>query len=69
MENENANIQQQSETADGYGNMASTDSGASEDYGNGSSYDMFGQDDVNHQEAANLNDLIYNNFMQMMGIK
>ena len=68
IENENANIQQQSETADGYGNMASTDSGASEDYGNGSSYDMFGQDDVNHQEAANLNDLIYNNFMQMMGL-
>ena len=68
MANENANIQQQSETADGYGNMASTDSGASEDYGNGSSYDMFGQDDVNHQEAANLNDLIYNNFMQMMGL-
>lgn len=68
MENENANIQQQSETADGYGNMASTDSGASEDYGNGSSYDMFGQDDVNHQEAANLNDLIYNNFMQMVGL-
>lgn len=68
MENENANIQQQSETVDGYGNMASTDSGASEDYGNGSSYDMFGQDDVNHQEAANLNDLIYNNFMQMMGL-
>ena len=68
MENENANIRQQSETADGYGNMASTDSGASEDYGNGSSYDMFGQDDVNHQEAANLNDLIYNNFMQMMGL-
>lgn len=68
MENENANIQQQSETADGYGNMASADSGASEDYGNGSSYDMFGQDDVNHQEAANLNDLIYNNFMQMMGL-
>ena len=68
MENENANIQQQSETADGYGNMASTDSGASEDYGNGSSYDMFGQDDVNHQEAANLNDLIYNNIMQMMGL-
>lgn len=68
MENENANIQQQTETADGYGNMASTDSGASEDYGNGSSYDMFGQDDVNHQEAANLNDLIYNNFMQMMGL-
>lgn len=68
MENENANIQQQSETADGYGNMASTDSGASEDYGNGSSYDVFGQDDVNHQEAANLNDLIYNNFMQMMGL-
>ena len=68
MENENANIQQQSETADGYGNMASTDSGASEDYGNDSSYDMFGQDDVNHQEAANLNDLIYNNFMQMMGL-
>ena len=68
MENENANIQQQPETADGYGNMASTDSGASEDYGNGSSYDMFGQDDVNHQEAANLNDLIYNNFMQMMGL-
>ena len=68
MENENANIQQQSETADGYGNMASTDSGASEDYGNGSSYDMFGQDDVNHQGAANLNDLIYNNFMQMMGL-
>lgn len=68
MENENANIQQQSETADGYGNIASTDSGASEDYGNGSSYDMFGQDDVNHQEAANLNDLIYNNFMQMMGL-
>lgn len=68
MENENANIQQQSETADGYGNMASTDNGASEDYGNGSSYDMFGQDDVNHQEAANLNDLIYNNFMQMMGL-
>ena len=68
MENENANIQQQSETADGYRNMASTDSGASEDYGNGSSYDMLGQDDVNHQEAANLNDLIYNNFMQMMGL-
>ena len=68
MENENANIQQQSETADGYGNMASTDSGASEDYGNGSSYEMFGQHDVNHQEAANLNDLIYNNFMQMMGL-
>lgn len=68
IENENANIQQQSETADGYRNMASTDSGASEDYGNGSSYDMFGQDDVNHQEAANLNDLIYNNFMQMMGL-
>ena len=68
MENENANIQQQSETADGYGNMASTDSGASEDYGNGSSYNMLGQDDVNHQEAANLNDLIYNNFMQMMGL-
>lgn len=68
MENENANIQQQSETADGYGNMAFTDSGASEDYGNGSSYDMLGQDDVNHQEAANLNDLIYNNFMQMMGL-
>lgn len=68
MENENTNIQQQSEIADGYGNMASTDSGASEDYGNGSSYDMFGQDDVNHQEAANLNDLIYNNFMQMMGL-
>lgn len=68
IENENANIQQQSETADGYGNMASTNSGASEDYGNGSSYDMFGQDDVNHQEAANLNDLIYNNFMQMMGL-
>lgn len=68
IENENANIQQQSETVDGYGNMASPDSGASEDYGNGSSYDMFGQDDVNHQEAANLNDLIYNNFMQMMGL-
>lgn len=68
MENENANIQQQSETADVYRNMASTDSGASEDYGNGSSYDMLGQDDVNHQEAANLNDLIYNNFMQMMGL-
>ena len=68
MENENANIQQQSETADGYGNMAFPDSGASEDYGNGSSYDMLGQDDVNHQEAANLNDLIYNNFMQMMGL-
>ena len=68
MENQNTNVQQQSETSDGYGNMASTDSGASEDYGNGSSYDMFGQDDVNHQEAANLNDLIYNNFMQMMGL-
>lgn len=68
MENENTNVPQQSETADGYGDMASTDSGASEDYGNGSSYDMFGQDDVNHQEAANLNDLIYNNFMQMMGL-
>lgn len=68
IENENANIRQQSETADGYGNMASTDSGASEDYGNGSSYDMLGQDDVNHQEAANLNDLIYNIFMQMMGL-
>ena len=68
MENENTNIQQQSEIADGYGNMASTDSGVSEDYGNGSSYDKFGQDDVNHQEAANLNDLIYNNFMQMMGL-
>ncbi len=23
---------------------------------------------LNHQEAANLNDLIYNNFMQMMGL-
>ena len=68
MENENANIQQQSETADGYGNMASTDSGASEDYGNGSSYDMFGQEYVIHQEAANLYDLIYNNFMQIMGL-
>lgn len=39
-----------------------------EDYGNGNVYDMFGQDDVNPQEAANLNDLIYNNFMQMMGL-
>lgn len=39
-----------------------------EDYGNGSAYDMYGTDDVNHQEAANLNDLIYNNFMQMMGL-
>lgn len=39
-----------------------------EDYGNGNDYDMFGQDDVNPQEAANLNDLIYNNFMQMMGL-
>lgn len=39
-----------------------------EDYGNGNAYDMFGQDDVNPQEAANLNDLIYNNFMQMMGL-
>ena len=38
------------------------------DYGNGSAYDMYGMDDVNHQEAANLNDLIYNNFMQMMGL-
>lgn len=39
-----------------------------EDYGNGNAYDMFGRDDVNPQEAANLNDLIYNNFMQMMGL-
>lgn len=39
-----------------------------EDYGNGNAYDIFGQDDVNPQEAANLNDLIYNNFMQMMGL-
>lgn len=39
-----------------------------EDYGNGNAYDMFGQDDVNPQEAANLNDLIYNNFMQIMGL-
>lgn len=39
-----------------------------EDYGNGNAYDMLGQDDVNPQEAANLNDLIYNNFMQMMGL-
>ena len=39
-----------------------------EDYGNGNAYDMVGQDDVNPQEAANLNDLIYNNFMQMMGL-
>ena len=53
-------------SSDSYGNMAGS-SAASEDYGNGS-YDMFGQDDVNHQEAANLNDLIYNNFMQMMGL-
>lgn len=44
------------------------DSYTAEDYGNGNMYDMFGQDDVNHQEAANLNDLIYNNFMQMMGL-
>lgn len=53
-------------SSDSYENMAGS-SDASEDYGNGS-YDMFGQDDVNHQEAANLNDLIYNNFMQMMGL-
>lgn len=53
-------------SSDSYGNMADS-SAAAEDYGNGS-YDMFGQDDVNHQEAANLNDLIYNNFMQMMGL-
>ena len=72
--------QPQQEAADAYGSMSgvgnsSSDSyenmagsgDTSEDYGNGS-YDMFGQDDVNHQEAANLNDLIYNNFMQMMGL-
>ncbi len=47
---------------------AGEDSYSAEDYGNGNMYDMFGQDDVNHQEAANLNDLIYNNFMQMMGL-
>lgn len=58
----------QTQPEESYGNMTSTDSDASEDYGNGSAYDMFGQDDVNHQEAANLNDLIYNNFMQMMGL-
>ncbi len=58
----------QTQPEESYGNMTSTDSNASEDYGNGSAYDMFGQDDVNHQEAANLNDLIYNNFMQMMGL-
>ena len=40
----------------------------SDDYGNGNMYDMYGEDEVNHQEAANLNDLIYNNFMQMMGL-
>ena len=32
----------------------------SAEYGNGT---VYGTDDVNHQEAANLNDLIYNNFM------
>ena len=37
----------------------------SAEYGNGA---VYGTDDVNHQEAANLNDLIYNNFMQMMGL-
>ena len=37
----------------------------SAEYGNGT---VYGTDDVNHQEAANLNDLIYNNFMQMMGL-
>lgn len=41
---------------------------SADEYGNGNMYDMYGQDDVNHQEAANLNDLIYNNFMQMMGL-
>ena len=49
------------------GNTAEVDNNTAEDYGNGS-YDMYGMDDVNHQEAANLNDLIYNNFMQMMGL-
>ena len=58
----------QTQPEESYGNMTSTDNNAFEDYGNGSAYDMFGQDDVNHQEAANLNDLIYNNFMQMMGL-
>ena len=48
--------------------QSGTDSYEAEDYGNGSAYDMYGMDDVNHQEAANLNDLIYNNFMQMMGL-
>ena len=60
--------QTQPEAEESDGNMISTANSTSEDYGNGSSYDMFGQDDVNHQEAANLNDLIYNNFMQMMGL-
>lgn len=48
--------------------QASTNSYENGDYGNGSAYDMYGADDVNPQEAANLNDLIYNNFMQMMGL-
>ena len=48
--------------------QAGTSSYENGDYGNGSTYDMYGVDDVNHQEAANLNDLIYNNFMQMMGL-
>lgn len=56
-----------SSSSEAYGNIAEAADNASEEYGNGS-YDMFGQDDVNHQEAANLNDLIYNNFMQMMGL-
>lgn len=55
-------MQQEAGTQESMG-MAGT-----EDYGNGSAYDMYGTDDVNHQEAANLNDLIYNNFMQMMGL-
>lgn len=55
-------MQQETGTQESMG-MAGT-----EDYGNGSAYDMYGTDDVNHQEAANLNDLIYNNFMQMMGL-
>lgn len=71
------NLQSQSQQPEAeYGNTAAevsdrasgTDSDIAEDYGNGNMYNMYGQDDVNHQEAANLNDLIYNNFMQMMGL-
>lgn len=61
------NEQLQAGAEESYPNADEAADSAAQDYGNGS-YDMYGMDDVNHQEAANLNDLIYNNFMQMMGL-